>query len=77
MRKLTINIKDDSISDADALQLVMQVVDSGKISEDSRGEPFYCWATAFQHPTHTDKEILVYTSNHSKAPNASFTVINK
>ena len=37
----------DGISPGLALEVVKQVVHGGKISNDTKGKPYYCWATTF------------------------------
>lgn len=69
-KRITITIEDD-ISDADALQLAMQVVQQGKISGDGK---YYCYATEFKHPNYKES-VMVYTSTRSKGPNVSFTIM--
>lgn len=57
--------KDDNISDLLALALVAQVVENGKVSTDSKGNQFYCWATEF---TSQDDSYVVYTRRNLKQP---------
>lgn len=69
-KRITITIEDD-IADADALQLVMQVVEQGKISGQGK---YYCYASAFKHPNYKE-EIMVYTSTRVKEQNVGFTIM--
>lgn len=69
-KRITITVE-DNITDADALQCVMQVVDGGKISGDGK---YYCYATMLKHPNYKE-EIAVYTSPRVKGDNSAFTVM--
>lgn len=54
----------DSIPDALALKLVLQVVKQGKISQGENGKMYYCWMTTFD----TDLgEIAVSTRQYRKS----------
>ena len=59
---LKIDIR-DGISDELALDLVSLVVRNGKVSEDSKGEKYYCWITTFNV---NGEEIVVYTRENRK-----------
>ena len=69
-KRITIKVE-DGISDADALQCVMRVVDGGKISGDGK---YYCAATMFKHPNY-DEEVAVYTTTRCKEGNSAFVVM--
>lgn len=45
---MIITIK-DNIPDDTALMLVLSVVNSGKVSHDTKGNDYYCWATTMRH----------------------------
>lgn len=81
-KRITITIHDD-IPDDVALRLVMQTVQQGRISHNSKGEEFYCWGMLTADPIRAGEDLdfedfnyAVYTSPKSKAPNSAFHVMN-
>lgn len=72
MKRITITIENEIPSDV-AIDLVKRVMRRGRISSNSKGDRFYCFATLCRHNS-IDGEIFVRTSIKSKAPNASFIV---
>lgn len=46
MAKIHIEIRDD-ISPSIAVECVNQVIIEGKVSHDTKGKAYYCWATRF------------------------------
>lgn len=54
----------DNINDTIALQLVLRVVEMGKVSQDSKGNKYYCWITTFDV---NGDEIVVYTRENRKS----------
>lgn len=46
MAKIHIEIRDD-ISPSVAVECVNQVIMGGKVSNDTKGNAYYCWATCF------------------------------
>lgn len=80
-KRITITIHDD-IPDDVALRLVSQAIQQGRISHNSKGEEFYCWAMICVDPAlatgdadFDDFNYAVYTSSKSKSPNAAFHVM--
>lgn len=74
-KRITITI-DDDISDADALECVLYAVKKGRISQDSKGNKYYCWGILFPDPSDSlgpDKYVL-WTNRTSKEPNSSFRI---
>lgn len=61
---MKINIQ-DNIPDNVALMLVLNVVSSGKISHDSKGNPYYCWCT---HLRHDGEQYEVWTRKNPNQP---------
>lgn len=72
MKKITITIENEIPSDV-AIDLVKNVMRRGRISSNSKGDRFYCFATLCRHNS-IDGEISVITRRNVKAPNASFIV---
>ena len=74
-KRITITV-DDDISDVDALECVLYAVKQGRISKDSKGNKFYCWAIIF--PDKDDEfgpnELALCTNSTSKEPNSSFRI---
>ncbi len=64
MRRININIKEDDVSDEQAISLVSSVINLGKISAD--GEK-YCYVTVF------DDGITVL-AERTRAGNETFTI---
>lgn len=74
-KRITITI-DDDISDVDALECVLYAVKKGRISQDSKGNKYYCWDILFPAPSDSfspDKYVL-WTNRTSKEPNSSFRI---
>lgn len=69
-KRITITVE-DGISDADALQCVMRVVDGGKITGHGK---YYSAVTMFKHPNY-DKEVAVYTTTRCKEGDSAFVVM--
>lgn len=53
----------DGIPPEIALECVKQVVKEGKVSHDTKGKAYYCWATTF---TTDVGEVLVITRQYRK-----------
>ena len=53
----------DNISDELALELVSEVVRQGKVSQDNKGNKYYCWMTTY---IVDGEEIVVYTRENRK-----------
>lgn len=53
----------DGISPEVALEAVKQVIQAGKISNDTKGSLYYCWATTFET---SEGYIGVFTREHRK-----------
>lgn len=71
MKRLILNIMDDSIDDDEALYKVAMVVQGGKVSETSKGEQ-YCFATVFRdgimveaHKTKLGHSFRVYLEHYT------------
>lgn len=74
-KRITITV-DDDISDVDALECVLYAVKQGRVSQDSKGNRFYCWGILFPNPVDSlgsDKFVL-WTNRTSKEPNSSFRI---
>lgn len=74
-KRITITV-DDDISDVDALKCVLYAVERGRISQDSKGNKYYCWGILFPDPNDSlgpDKFVLL-TNRTSKEPNSSFRI---
>lgn len=81
-KRITITVHDD-IPDDVALRLVLQTVEQGRISHNSKGEEFYCWAILSADPARAGDDIdfedfnyAICTSPQSKSPNSAFHVMN-
>lgn len=73
MEKIIISIEDD-IKTATAINAVKIVVADGKVSEDTKGRKYYCWATTFN----TDEgKIIVFTKQTRREGLASFRVLKE
>lgn len=74
-KRITITI-DDDISDVDALKCVLYAVKKGRISQDSKGNKYYCWGILF--PDFSDSlgpdKYVLWTNRSSKEPNSSFRI---
>lgn len=74
-KRITITI-DDDISDVDALKCVLYAVKKGRISQDSKGNKYYCWGILF--PDFCDSlgpdKYVLWTNRSSKEPNSSFQI---
>lgn len=71
-KRITITV-DDDISDVDALKCVLYAVKKGRISQDSKGNKYYCWGIDFCDSLGPDKYVL-WTNRTSKEPNSSFRI---
>lgn len=74
-KRITITV-DDDISDVDALECVLYAVKQGCISQDSKGNKYYCWGILFPDSNDSlgpDKYVL-WTNRTSKEPNSSFKI---
>ncbi len=81
-KRITITIH-DNIPDDVALRLVLQTVQQGRISHNSKGEAFYCWGMLTVDPARAGEDVdfedfnyAVYTSSKSQVPNSAFHVMN-
>ena len=81
-KKITITVHDD-IPDDVAWRLVLQTVKQGRISHNSKGEEFYCWAMisaqpgmSVDAPEFDEFSYAIYTSFRCKSPNSAFHVMN-
>ena len=74
-KRITITI-DDDISDVKALECVLTAVKQGRISNDTKGNKFYCWGIVFPYKNDdiSPNGIALWTNNRSKEPNASFRI---
>ena len=61
---MRIEVEIDGVSPEIALECVQYVIKQGKISHDTKGHAYYCWATTFE-----TKEgiVCVYTKPYRKA----------
>lgn len=76
-KRITITI-DDDITDKKALECVLYAVKQGRISNDSKGNKFYCWGIVFPDndgSPFSEESYALWTNRQSKEPNASFRVI--
>lgn len=60
---MRVEIEIKNVSPELALECVQQVVKMGKISHDTKGKPYYCWATTFDTNM---GEVVVYTREYRK-----------
>ena len=60
---MKIEIKDD-IPDWLALMCVLEVVKMGRVSHDTKGKPYYCWATTINTKM---GEVIVFTRQYRKS----------
>lgn len=73
MEKIIVTIEDD-IAPATAMQAVLSVIYEGKVSQDTKGRKYYCWATTFQED---NGKIIVFTKQTRNENTASFRVIKR
>ena len=57
---------DDDIDDELALQLVLKVVQQGRISRGRNNKACYCFATVLRIPEDPDYEYIVYSNGNTK-----------
>ena len=58
---------DDNINDELALQLILKVVQQGRISSGRNNKKCYCFATVFNTiPEDPDYEYIVYSNGNTK-----------
>lgn len=61
---MRVEIEIDGVSPEIALECVQYVIKQGKISHDTKGNTYYCWATAFET---REGIIYVHTKPRGKA----------
>lgn len=57
---------DDGINDELALQLILKVVQQGRISKGRNNKECYCFATVFNVPEDPNYEYIVYSNGNTK-----------
>lgn len=71
-QKIIIIIEDD-IEPELAVEMVKQVIEVGKVSEDMKGRKFYCWGTLLEYK---DNKFFVGT-RHTRNENIASFVVQK
>lgn len=69
MKKIIIQYED--VSEIEAITCVREVIDSGRVSENSKGIKHFCWATTFKNKFSLKKILVaVRTKRTEKSPDS-------